>query len=171
LVRYPPKVVRLDVDHQRNPFGLALDCYDGAPQRIEAPLPVVPRPARPAAAPAFAGRQPVKHHILAIVAGLVLGFGLVPEGHTIEVLRWQRLRLTVRLVVASSALSSSTATCASACPRAWASGCACRARAVPDGQAPACEFDLILLEQLQGIAPVLIMTRRAQRIGHCCRSS
>ncbi|HFF2298038.1 hypothetical protein CR64_32980 [Pseudomonas aeruginosa] len=42
LVRYPLKVVRLDVDPQRNPFGLALDCYDGAPQRIEAPSPAVP---------------------------------------------------------------------------------------------------------------------------------
>lgn len=42
LVRYPLKVVRLDVDPQHNPFGLALDCYDGAPQRIEAPSPAVP---------------------------------------------------------------------------------------------------------------------------------
>ncbi|HRQ58645.1 MAG TPA: TIGR03746 family integrating conjugative element protein [Azoarcus taiwanensis] len=40
LVRYPLKVVRLDVDPQRNPFGLALDCYASAPQRIEAPSPV-----------------------------------------------------------------------------------------------------------------------------------
>ncbi|WP_020683013.1 PFL_4703 family integrating conjugative element protein [Marinobacterium rhizophilum] len=37
LVRYPIKVVRLDVDPTRNPFGLALDCYDGAPQRINVP--------------------------------------------------------------------------------------------------------------------------------------
>ncbi|HEQ1867111.1 TPA: TIGR03746 family integrating conjugative element protein, partial [Pseudomonas aeruginosa] len=37
LVRYPIKVVRADVDPARNPFGLALDCYDGAPQRIAAP--------------------------------------------------------------------------------------------------------------------------------------
>ncbi|MGE0278256.1 MAG: PFL_4703 family integrating conjugative element protein [Nitrospiraceae bacterium] len=36
LVRYPLKVVRLDVDPERNPFGLALDCYNGAPQRIAA---------------------------------------------------------------------------------------------------------------------------------------
>lgn len=35
LVRYPLKVIRLDIDPQRNPFGLALDCYAGAPQRIE----------------------------------------------------------------------------------------------------------------------------------------
>lgn len=34
LVRYPLKVVRMDVDPEKNPFGLALDCYDGAPQRI-----------------------------------------------------------------------------------------------------------------------------------------
>lgn len=37
LVRYPLKVTRMDVDPQRNPFGLAIDCYDGTPQRIEAP--------------------------------------------------------------------------------------------------------------------------------------
>lgn len=36
LVRYPIRVVRMDVDPERNPFGLALDCYDAAPQRIEA---------------------------------------------------------------------------------------------------------------------------------------
>ncbi|MHC8334107.1 PFL_4703 family integrating conjugative element protein [Pseudomonas sp. LB3P25] len=37
LVRYPIKVVRLDIDPELNPFGLALDCYAGAPQRISAP--------------------------------------------------------------------------------------------------------------------------------------
>ncbi|PMR75273.1 PFL_4703 family integrating conjugative element protein [Billgrantia endophytica] len=34
LVRYPLKVVRMDVDPERNPYGLALDCYRGTPQRI-----------------------------------------------------------------------------------------------------------------------------------------
>jgi integrating conjugative element protein (TIGR03746 family) len=34
LVRYPLKVVSLDVDPERNPFGLALDCYSQTPQRI-----------------------------------------------------------------------------------------------------------------------------------------
>ncbi|WP_413731767.1 PFL_4703 family integrating conjugative element protein [Sodalis sp. RH20] len=34
LVRYPLKVVRLDIDPERNPFGLALDCYSSTPQRI-----------------------------------------------------------------------------------------------------------------------------------------
>ena len=34
LVRYSLKVVRLDIDPERNPFGLALDCYSQAPQRI-----------------------------------------------------------------------------------------------------------------------------------------
>jgi integrating conjugative element protein (TIGR03746 family) len=37
LVRYPIKVVRMDIDPERNPFGLALDCYARAPQRIEPP--------------------------------------------------------------------------------------------------------------------------------------
>lgn len=40
LVRYAVKVVRKDVDPEHNPFGLALDCYASAPQRIEpAPTP------------------------------------------------------------------------------------------------------------------------------------
>jgi len=46
LVRYPLKVVRLDIDPERNPFGLALDCYDGTPQRIAA------EPPSPSPAPA-----------------------------------------------------------------------------------------------------------------------
>lgn len=37
FVRYPLKVVRMDVDPEHNPFGLALDCYAGTPQRIEIP--------------------------------------------------------------------------------------------------------------------------------------
>ena len=47
LVRYPIKVVRLDIDPERNPFGLALDCYAGAPQRIE-PTPTPIRAGTPA---------------------------------------------------------------------------------------------------------------------------
>ena len=47
LVRYALKVVRMDIDPERNPFGLALDCYASAPQRIETP----PAPA-PAGKPA-----------------------------------------------------------------------------------------------------------------------
>jgi integrating conjugative element protein (TIGR03746 family) len=39
LVRYPIRVVRLDWDPERNPFGLALDCFASPPQRIEAALP------------------------------------------------------------------------------------------------------------------------------------
>lgn len=37
LIRFPLKVVRLDLDPQKNPFGLALDCYDYAPERIAIP--------------------------------------------------------------------------------------------------------------------------------------
>ncbi|MBW7440830.1 DUF2895 family protein, partial [Escherichia coli] len=36
LVRYTMKVVRMEGDPERNPFGLALDCYSSAPQRLEA---------------------------------------------------------------------------------------------------------------------------------------
>lgn len=39
LVRYPLKVVRWEGDAERNQFGLALDCYDYTPQRLEASLP------------------------------------------------------------------------------------------------------------------------------------
>lgn len=39
LVRYPLKVVRWEGDAERNPFGLALDCYEGVPQRLEAAPP------------------------------------------------------------------------------------------------------------------------------------
>jgi integrating conjugative element protein (TIGR03746 family) len=46
LVRYSLKVVRLDIDPERNPFGLALDCYSQAPQRITAQVvsPAAPSP-------------------------------------------------------------------------------------------------------------------------------
>ena len=42
LVRYALKVVRMDVDPERNPFGLALDCHARAPERIETPPPAAP---------------------------------------------------------------------------------------------------------------------------------
>ncbi len=42
MVRYPIKVTRADVDPVRNPFGMMLDCYDGAPQRITVPAPETP---------------------------------------------------------------------------------------------------------------------------------
>ncbi|RMT64120.1 putative exported protein [Pseudomonas syringae pv. theae] len=35
LARYPLHVVRMDVDPETNPFGMAWDCYSGSPQRIE----------------------------------------------------------------------------------------------------------------------------------------
>jgi integrating conjugative element protein (TIGR03746 family) len=38
FVRYPVRVVRYDVDRERNPWGLALDCFGGnRPQRLEVP--------------------------------------------------------------------------------------------------------------------------------------
>ena len=44
LVRYALKVVRMDVDPERNPFGLALDCHASAPQRIETPTAATTNP-------------------------------------------------------------------------------------------------------------------------------
>jgi len=35
LARYPLRIIRSDVDPEKNPFGLQWDCYDGNPQRIE----------------------------------------------------------------------------------------------------------------------------------------
>jgi len=49
LVRYALKVVRMDIDPERNPFGLALDCYANAPQRIET-TPAPPPAGKPASA-------------------------------------------------------------------------------------------------------------------------
>ena len=51
LVRYPIKVTKVDIDPARNPFGLALDCYDGTPQRIGTPEPARPAPAQGGLAP------------------------------------------------------------------------------------------------------------------------
>ena len=42
LVRFPLKVVRWDIDPQKNPFGLALDCYSRAPERLAATPPETP---------------------------------------------------------------------------------------------------------------------------------
>ncbi|MFL9883191.1 TIGR03746 family integrating conjugative element protein [Paraburkholderia agricolaris] len=52
LVRYALKVVRSDVDPERNPFGLALDCYAQPPERIVIPaVPPSPSSVASAAAP------------------------------------------------------------------------------------------------------------------------
>lgn len=36
LVRYPLQVVRYAIDAEKNPWGLAIDCTDAAPQRLVA---------------------------------------------------------------------------------------------------------------------------------------
>ncbi|EKS4618397.1 TIGR03746 family integrating conjugative element protein [Salmonella enterica] len=36
LVRYPLNIVRYDVDAEKNPWGLALDCFAGQAQKLEA---------------------------------------------------------------------------------------------------------------------------------------
>ncbi|EAW8702248.1 PFL_4703 family integrating conjugative element protein [Salmonella enterica] len=36
MIRYPVKVLRYDIDQQKNPWGLALDCFASPPQRLEA---------------------------------------------------------------------------------------------------------------------------------------
>ncbi|MBY5172964.1 TIGR03746 family integrating conjugative element protein [Klebsiella variicola] len=41
-VRYPLKVTRWPGDPEMNPFGLALDCYDGLPQRLGVQAPETP---------------------------------------------------------------------------------------------------------------------------------
>jgi integrating conjugative element protein (TIGR03746 family) len=43
FVRYPLKVARSDVDPESNPFGLVIDCFDGIPERINIPDPVLPK--------------------------------------------------------------------------------------------------------------------------------
>ena len=46
FVRYPLKVIRYAVAPQRNPWGLALDCFDGSPERIATPPVSKPSPQR-----------------------------------------------------------------------------------------------------------------------------
>lgn len=58
LVRYPLKVVRSDVDPEHNPFGLAIDCYSAAPQRITNPDPVTPTDATPGGPGGALGDKP-----------------------------------------------------------------------------------------------------------------
>lgn len=43
FVRYPIKVARVDVDPKLNPFGLVLDCFERAPERINVPAPPAPK--------------------------------------------------------------------------------------------------------------------------------
>ncbi|MBT2375330.1 PFL_4703 family integrating conjugative element protein [Pseudomonas fluorescens] len=52
LVRYSLKVVRRDIDPERNPFGLALDCFSQPPQRIAVPATGSPTSPSSAASPA-----------------------------------------------------------------------------------------------------------------------
>lgn len=79
FVRYPLRVVRYDVDRERNPWGLALDCFSDQPQRLDlaevkdgkvqalpastktAPLPSVVPVSAVAAAPAQTTPSPVPH--------------------------------------------------------------------------------------------------------------
>ncbi|MBP2170716.1 integrating conjugative element protein (TIGR03746 family) [Erwinia toletana] len=42
LVRYPLKVVRYAIDAEKNPWGLAIDCFAGAPQHLVADTPLEP---------------------------------------------------------------------------------------------------------------------------------
>ncbi|ERS91303.1 PFL_4703 family integrating conjugative element protein [Halomonas sp. PBN3] len=37
FIRYPLRIVRADVDPQRNPWGLQVDCFEGTPQRLAVP--------------------------------------------------------------------------------------------------------------------------------------
>lgn len=54
LVRYSLKTVRQDIDPERNPWGLAVDCYANPPQRIE----TVPAPTPSGAAAAASAARP-----------------------------------------------------------------------------------------------------------------
>ena len=55
FVRYPLKAVRLDVDAENNPFGLAIDCFAGSPQRIAPPDSAVSSETDTGASPRDAG--------------------------------------------------------------------------------------------------------------------
>lgn len=47
FVRYPLRVLRYDIDPQRNPFGLVLDCFASPPERIPTPDSLAPGPKGP----------------------------------------------------------------------------------------------------------------------------
>jgi integrating conjugative element protein (TIGR03746 family) len=51
LVRYPLKVAREDVNAEKNPFGLALDCYSSPPQHIAISAAATPARAQVATTP------------------------------------------------------------------------------------------------------------------------
>jgi integrating conjugative element protein (TIGR03746 family) len=51
LIRYPLKVVRSDIDPEKNPFGLVIDCFDGAPERIALPEAAASSPSKPGMTP------------------------------------------------------------------------------------------------------------------------
>ncbi|VBT19745.1 PFL_4703 family integrating conjugative element protein [Burkholderia pseudomallei] len=53
LVRYRLKVVRMDIDPEKNPFGLGLDCYASPPERL-----ALPEPTQSAAASGASGVHP-----------------------------------------------------------------------------------------------------------------
>jgi integrating conjugative element protein (TIGR03746 family) len=129
LVRYPMKVVRLDIDPERNPFGLALDCYASAPQRIERAADAAQAGACPPTPPATCRETPHEARCLVGPGRRPAGLGFVPASQAVEILRWERCPCRCRWWSARSAWSSSTATCASACRPASATTCACRARA------------------------------------------
>ena len=59
----PHQVVRLDIDPEHNPFGLALDCYASAPQRIEPP-PTPTQAGAPANASGHLRETPHEAHCL-----------------------------------------------------------------------------------------------------------
>ena len=96
LVRYPIKVTRVDVDPARNPFGLALDCYDGAPQRISAPEPTRPAPVA-CLRKRLRRKHPMKHPVLALLG--LLAVAAAPVAQAVEILRWERMPLAVPLKV------------------------------------------------------------------------
>ncbi|MFJ5299198.1 PFL_4703 family integrating conjugative element protein [Pseudomonas sp. NPDC088368] len=46
LARYPLHIIKQDFDAEKNPFGMAWDCYSGTPQRIDLNPDELPKPAQ-----------------------------------------------------------------------------------------------------------------------------
>ena len=97
LVRYPIKVVRLDIDPERNLWPGAGLLRQRAPAHRNA---ADADPGRRAQTPpATCRRLPMKPVALSALAGVLLILGVVPASQAVEILRWERLPLPVPLVV------------------------------------------------------------------------
>jgi hypothetical protein len=98
LVRYALKVVRMDIDPERNPSAWRWTAMHARPSASNPAAAGAPAGRRPQPAAPSAGRHPMKRSPVGPGRRPAVP-GLVPAGHAVEILRWERLPLAVPLVV------------------------------------------------------------------------